>query len=227
MTGMRRRAKAALMQLYRPVALWTIARDRTSRVAGLKLHVPRGVFHPGLFFSTKVLAREIEALGVTGRRVLDVGCGSGALALVAARAGGEVTAIDVNPSAVEATRANAVRNGLRVEVLQSDLFAALDRRMFDVVVVNPPYFRRDPTTLAERAWHAGAGFEYFEGLFSGLGAHVAEGGVVLMVLGEDCELDAIAPIAAANGWSVELHRRQLVWLEEQRVVRLSRMTSGI
>jgi release factor glutamine methyltransferase len=222
MTAMRRRFRAVLMQLYRPFALRTIARDRTSRFCGLRLTVPKGVFHPGLFFSTKVLARSVVDLGVKGRRVVDVGCGTGALSLVAAREGAAVTAIDVNPLAVETTRANAVRNSLSVEAIESDLFDALGDRRFDVVVVNPPFYRRDPTTVAEQAWLAGGDLGYFERFFTGLGAHVEEGGDVLMVLSEDCDLTAIRAAAERHGWRLDLRRRKIVWLEEVSVYSVRR-----
>jgi Methyltransferase small domain len=68
-----------------------------------------------------------------------------------------------------ATTANADANGLTVEVILSDLFAAIAGRHFDLVVVNPPFFAKDPDDDAERAWFAGAQLEYFERFFAGLG----------------------------------------------------------
>jgi ribosomal protein L11 methyltransferase len=56
--------------------------------------------------------------------VLDAGCGSGVLALGAIRLGfGPVHAVDVDEAAVEATRANAARNGIELEALQADALA--------------------------------------------------------------------------------------------------------
>lgn len=58
---------------------------------------------------------------VLGRRVLDLGCGSGVVAIAAARSGAAaVRAVDVDPCAAVATRLNAVANGVRVECLQAD-----------------------------------------------------------------------------------------------------------
>jgi release factor glutamine methyltransferase len=61
-----------------------------------------------------------------GERVLDMGTGSGLLAVVAAAKGGRVVAVDVNPYAVRCARNNAVLNNVRgnVAFLRSDLFAA-------------------------------------------------------------------------------------------------------
>ena len=182
--------------------------------------VPTGVFHPGLFFSSGVLAAEIERRNPSGRSVLDVGCGSGVLSLVAARAGATVTAVDINPEAVRATGANAAANGLTVEVVQSDLFAALDGRRFDLVVVNPPYFAKDPVDDAERAWFAGADLGYFERFFAGLGDHVTAGpehGRGLMVLSEGCDMDTITAAATRHGFRLGVASRRRVWLGMQVV----------
>ena len=227
MARMRRRVRAVLMQVYRPFALRTIARDRTSRFDGLRFAVPTGVFHPGLFFSTGVLARAVGDLGLAGSTFLDVGCGTGALSLVAARAGATVTAIDVNPLAVETTRSNAERNSLTVEALESDLFDALGDRRFDVVAVNPPFYRRDPSTVAERAWLAGEDLGYFDRFFADLGAHVGESGDVLMVLSEDCDLTAIGAAGERHGWRLDLRRRRTVWLEEVSVYAVIRAETEV
>jgi len=70
-----------------------------------------------------------------GASVLDVGCGSGVLALAAASLGaGRVVAVDVDPVAVAATSANAARNGLTVETASGS--AGDVRGRFDLVVAN-------------------------------------------------------------------------------------------
>jgi release factor glutamine methyltransferase len=186
----------------------------------LKLDVPTGVFHPGLFFSSDVLAAEIERRRPTGRTVLDVGCGSGLLSLTAARAGALVTAVDINIDAVRTTASNATANGVSVEVLQSDMFDALDDRRFDLVVVNPPYFAKDPVDDAERAWFAGADLDYFERFFAGLGNHLVSGprhGTTLMVLGEGCDLGRISAAANRHGFTSRVVLRKRIWLGVQVV----------
>ncbi len=76
---------------------------------------------PGLAFgtgthpTTRMCLRWIATRGLAGQRVLDYGCGSGILAIGAARHGArEVDAVDIDPAAVEATRANAEANGVRL-----------------------------------------------------------------------------------------------------------------
>lgn len=200
------------MRAYAPVAQQLMRRRGAWRWRGLSLAVPVGVFHPGLFFSSGVLAAEIVRRGPRGWRVLDVGSGSGLLSLAAARAGAAVTAVDVNPAAVAATRENAARNGLTVDAIESDLFGALGGRRFDLVVVNPPYYRKDPVDAAERAWFAGADLGYFDRFFGGIGAHLAPGATVLMVLSEGCDLDAIGAAASRAGFALHEAVRRCAWL---------------
>jgi release factor glutamine methyltransferase len=76
-------------------------------------------------------------------RIVDVGTGSGAIAVALAHAlpRSRVTAVDFSPAALEVARRNAQRNGVadRVTLLLSDLLAAIDSTGFDAVVSNPPY----------------------------------------------------------------------------------------
>jgi release factor glutamine methyltransferase len=95
-----------------------------------------------------------------GRDVLDVGTGSGALALAAARAGARsVTAVDVSLRSVAATWLNSRLHGVAVAVRRGDLFAPVAGRRFGLVVTNPPYVPaptgRLPRHRKGRCWDAG------------------------------------------------------------------------
>jgi release factor glutamine methyltransferase len=85
-----------------------------------------------------------------GAWVLDVGTGSGAIAvtLAAERPGWRLVATDRSLGALALARANAVRHGVgaRVSALAADLLAGLDLGRFDLLVSNPPYV--DPAELA-------------------------------------------------------------------------------
>lgn len=75
-----------------------------------------------------------------GGKVLDVGTGSGAIAItIALESGAEVTAVDISGAALEVAKGNAKKLGAEVEFIASDMFAALEERRFDVIVSNPPY----------------------------------------------------------------------------------------
>lgn len=85
-------------------------------------------------------------------RVLDLGTGSGAIAVTIACEHPEaaVLAVDVSSEALAVARGNADRLGGRVSFLQSDWFSALGDEQFDLVVANPPYVAaRDPHLLQD------------------------------------------------------------------------------
>jgi ribosomal protein L11 methyltransferase len=95
---------------------------------------------PGLAFgtgshpSTKLVLGYLERTIAGGERVLDYGCGSGILAIAAAKLGAaHVDAVDLDPQAVETTRANALANGVELNSAAPDALPAAD---YDIVVSN-------------------------------------------------------------------------------------------
>jgi release factor glutamine methyltransferase len=108
---------------------------------GLDLAVDARVLVPRP--ETEVLVERCLAL-LTERpqpRVLDVGTGSGAIALAikAARTDAVVTATDISGDALAVAAANAAALGLEVELVESDLLSGLGDRRFDLIASNPPY----------------------------------------------------------------------------------------
>jgi len=89
--------------------------------------------HPTTRMCLRWIAEQAPALAAGWRRVLDYGCGSGILAIGAARHGAQhVDAVDIDPAAVAATEANAAANGVRLDAGLPD--AARGR--YDLVVAN-------------------------------------------------------------------------------------------
>lgn len=83
---------------------------------------------------TEVLVE--RAIRLKPSSVLDIGTGSGAIAIVMAKAGARVVATDTSDRALAIARQNADQNGVRIEFVRADLFV---RGKFDLVVSNPPY----------------------------------------------------------------------------------------
>jgi len=95
---------------------------------------------------TAELVEKIERLKVKGERikVLDVGTGSGCIAIALKKAHPEwqVTGIDISKEAIEVAKENAKRNGVEVEFLVADIFnlqSPISNLQYDIIVSNPPY----------------------------------------------------------------------------------------
>ncbi|GLZ28929.1 methyltransferase [Lentzea sp. NBRC 105346] len=111
---------------------------------------------PGVYApqeDTRLLAQVLRGAAIPpGARVLDVGTGTGALALAALRAGAaEVVAVDVSLRAVLTARLNTIGQPVRVRL--GDVLRVVGGDTFDLVLANPPYVPSDE--VMERAWDAG------------------------------------------------------------------------
>lgn len=108
------------------------------------------------------------------RRVLDLGCGAGTLALLLSRDAGHVVATDINPRAVAFCRYNARLNGIsNIEVRTGDLYAPVAGDRFDLIVSQPPYYPGS----SEIYLHGGPrGHEIAERVLLGAPAHLTPGG---------------------------------------------------
>lgn len=142
-------------------------------IASDEMHGPDPVMGPGA--TTQVLA---QAIGEQAGRVLDVGCGAGSLALVAAARGAEqVVGVDLHPRAAQWGRINAALNGLPLELHTGDLTAPVRGREFDLVIAQPPFVVKPAAVPATTYLHGGAmGDELTMRLVSELPAMLAPGG---------------------------------------------------
>jgi methylase of polypeptide subunit release factors len=190
--GPLRRLLRRLIHFFSYHFILSRGQTRMTRAAGFRLTVRPTVFHPRYFISSECFAEFIGRLDLTGRRVIDIGTGSGILALAAARAGARhVIATDINPNAALNATDNAGRNGLggRVTGVCCDLLSALAARpMFDVILSSPPKHAGEPRDLADRGWHAGPHYRDVAALFDQSRERLNPGGRLYVMVSSDSEL---------------------------------------
>jgi release factor glutamine methyltransferase len=176
---------------------WTNKRSLVpvkTRVEGFELDVFPLVFHPGYFGSSAILAKFISSLPLAGKSFLDVGCGSGLIAMCAAREGADVVAVDINSEAVSCTLANARRHGLQIHTQVSDLFSRLDSGQFDVIAFNPPFLLGTAQSAAEDAFYGGMDFDVIRRFAAGVRTRLQAGGAIYMILSTDIDIVRIEQI---------------------------------
>lgn len=197
------------------------------------LMTPPGVYPAQADTRLLIAGLAREALG-PGSRVLDLGTGSGAVAVAAARRGASVTAVDVSRRALLATRLNGLLRGRFIGVRRGDLLQPVRGRRFDLVVSNPPYVpaaaERLPRQGIERAWDAGpTGRALLDRICREAPAALASGGTLLLVhsslcgVGETCaalrraglRTEVVARVRQPFG---PVMRARAAWFEERGLI---------
>lgn len=156
--------------------------------------------------------------------MLDLGTGSGAIALsiAHARADIEVTAVDASREALDVARENVQRLNIgNARLLRSDWFAALADERFDLIVSNPPYIADGDAHLAQgdlrfeprAALASGAdGLDDIRRIVAGAKQHLNAGGWLLFEHGHD-QAERARELLRQNGYAEVFSARDLAGIE--------------
>jgi len=210
---MRKAIKYLVTLIYKPLLARYLSGTRIYRHKGIRLVIPPEVFHPGFFFSTKILLQYIDRFSMQQQSFLELGAGNGLIAMHAAKKGALAVATDINPIAIEYLHLNRSANKISLTIIHSDLFRNIPVRRFDWIAINPPYFKRAPRSDIDYAWYCGENGEYFDGLFSGLGDYTHADSRVLMILSDDCDQEMIGRYATKYGWVLKEVLMKKNWME--------------
>jgi release factor glutamine methyltransferase len=123
---------------WQPLLRKYLSKTRRYRYKNIRLQVPSSVFHPGFFFSTRLLLDQIKSCSLQNKKLLEPGAGSGLISIYAAKKGALVTSTDINPVAVECLKENSRENHVQINILRSDLFDKIPAQHFDLIAINPP-----------------------------------------------------------------------------------------
>lgn len=219
-------ARWAFQPLRRALLSRRVRRLVLEQLDGVPLVVLPDVLNPVVFRTGALLARTAarrvaeRARAGRGTRLLDLGCGTGVVALLSAREGATVVASDVSPEAVRNARLNVLLNRLEetVEVREGDLFGPVATERFDLVAFNPPFFRGTPRDVYEKAWRSDDVFERF---CAGLAGTLSPGGEALVLLSSHAEVTAMHAALGATGLPVTDLERVPLGDETLSVVRVA------
>jgi release factor glutamine methyltransferase len=199
--------KPLMNRTLRPIVKAYLTKERKYSYKGLQLIVLKGVFHPGLFFSTRILLNYLQQFNLDGNSLLELGAGTGLISIYAAKQKAFATASDISELSIINIKRNAEANKVEVRIIHSNLFEKIACSKFDFVVINPPYYKREPKTDDEFAWYCGEHSEYFVKLFNQLEEYIHEQSKIIMVLSDECDIEEIKSLAKKNEFEMVMKKK--------------------
>ena len=197
---------------FRTVNNWQIERQKKFRHTpkqGITINylekeftVFKNVFWP--FTDSQVLTKNMKVN--PGDSILDVGTGSGVLAIFAANKGaGQVLAVDINPNAVKCAKVNVKKHGFKdiIEVRLSDVYENIkNNEKFDLILANLPCRDKKASDLVEASmWDTN--LHAHKALISGAKKHLKEDGKIYLVNANFGPINKIKKIVRDNGLKIE------------------------
>ncbi len=189
----------------------------TEKIKGFAFTVYPSVFNPKDYYSSEIFAGFILSLDdLDGRYILDMGCGSGIVSVIAASKGAKCLAVDVNEMCVKSASENAAQNGFTdsITTVQSDLFEKVPASgKFDFIFFNPPYYAKEPASDFERAFFTGEGYTVLKEFIRKAGNYLASGGAVYFITSSDLDIDLFTGIIRAGGFEFNIIKKVNTFFE--------------
>jgi release factor glutamine methyltransferase len=154
-----------------------------TRIKGVQIIVYPGVWSPAYDWTGEFMVENMS--DVKGKRVLEIGCGSGMISLFAALRGAtSVYSIDINPLAIQNTRKNFILHRVqsRCKAQVSDVFQKV-KGTYDVILFNAPFHGSRANSILERAV-SDHGYRALKKFFKQVGEYVDKGTVIDIAFSE-------------------------------------------
>lgn len=183
---------------------------------GLELFVDESALIPR--FETEILVDEILKLNCKKDKILDIGCGSGAISLALADNLREsyIYGIDISNKAINLSKKNKEKLDLKnVEFFESDIFSNVKEKNFDIIVSNPPYIDdADMKTLEkelsfepQNALYGGKdGLFFYREIIEKSLNYISEKGVLAFEIGYN-QMDIISSLLIEKGFEILLQKK--------------------
>ena len=217
--------KIIVSKFIKPFIIWYLKKPRNYNYDGFKLIINPGVFHPRFFFSTKYFYSFINKLDLNNKECIEIGSGSGLLSLLMGKKKGCVTTIDISNEAIENTKLNYKLNKKLLpnnfKIIKSNLFENLQDVVYDIIIINPPYFFKEPLTSSQYAWYCGKDGEYFVKLFYQLPKYIHPTTLIYMVLADNCNIFKITSIAKKYNCNFTVVESRRIFWETNYIYQLN------
>lgn len=171
---------------------------------------------------TFLLADNLEVERMS--RALEIGTGTGLIAIIAARKASKVIATDVNPHALDCTLKNIITNkAFNVELRKGDLFEPVEDEKFDLILFNTPYLPTEEDEAVgdelEAAWNGGpSGREVIDRFLDGVKDHLNPRGKVQMVQSSLSDNEKTLEKLEELGFQASITAREKGFFEEMVVI---------
>jgi release factor glutamine methyltransferase len=183
---------------------------------------------PSEYTSALIQVLRADVDRIRGARVLEVGCGSGAvLAALGAMGAAHLCGIDIEDNAIAgSTRLlEGLGHGAIAELHCGDLLRPVAGRRFDLIVANLPHFPMQPAEIGGRlpTWSSGGadGRSLLDPFLAGLADHLAPGGRAVITHNAFDDLGRSRDLAAASGLVLRVVFTTLVYISPEKLVRMT------
>lgn len=173
---------------------------------GLSLTVLPNVYAPEFFNDSLWYAKQLQGI-VGGKSFLEIGTGTGVIAVFCAKNGAKVVATDINPDAVKNAQLNTKRHGVDISVREGDVYQALlPDEKFDYIFWAHPFNSWDMEVDMLLASGIDPRYESLQKYIARAKNHLTSTGKLLLGTGDSADLKQVASIAKENGYTLKLLR---------------------